>query len=105
MSESKFNPLARNSADRDKGAIDFRGRELKEGDEIILNTGNPIFYRIVAITPVMDPKAPPNLLKVEVAAAIHWHCVRGQINTEFIRVRSAEEAGPMNVTKAQEPPA
>lgn len=96
---ARLNPLSKEHKPPREGVIELRGRALKIGDEIILNTGGPIFFRVVDILPVLDPGAPPNLLRIEVGAAIHWHAVNGQINPEFILVRTAEEAGPMNITK------
>lgn len=83
--ESKLQPFVR----------DARGRILAEGDEVLLDTGgHPIYYRVVSITPVLDPKAPPNLMRIEVAATTAWNAIRETQNMEFIRVRTAEEAGP-----------
>jgi hypothetical protein len=75
---------------------DARGRDLQEGDEIMLNARGVIFYRIAKIGPVLDPKAPPNALMVHVAAIIPFIAIRGAVNAEFVRVRTLEEAGPMN---------
>lgn len=77
------------------GTKDARGRELREGDEIILNVRGPIYFRVAAITPTMDPTAPPDLLMVHVGAIIPFTAKRGAINPEFIRVRTLEEAGPI----------
>jgi hypothetical protein len=98
--DARSNPISREHKPARDGVIDLRGRALAIGDEIIVNTPGPIFFRVLGITPVLDPNMPSNLLKVEIACAIHWHAVRGQVNPEFIRVRTAEEAGPMNVAKA-----
>lgn len=98
--EARINPLSHEHKPARDGVIELRGRVLGVGDELIINAPGPLFFRVIDITPVLDPKLPPNLLKVEVACAIHWHAVRGQVNPEFIRVRTAEEAGPMNVAKA-----
>lgn len=104
MSDSKLNPFARNSVTKNEGVVELRGRELQVGDEIIINTPGPIFFRVVDISPVLDPNAPPNLLRIEVGAAIHWTAVKGQRNMEFIRVRTAAEAGPMNLVKLPDVP-
>ena len=76
--------------------LDARGRPLEEGDEIILNTRGLIYYRVAKITPNLDPKAPQDLLFVHLAAIIPFLAKRGTVNPEFIRVRTLEEAGPMN---------
>jgi hypothetical protein len=75
---------------------DARGRDLQEGDEIVLNAKGAIYYRVAKITPTLDPKAPPDLLLVHIAAIIPFYARRGAVNPEFIRVRTLEEAGPMN---------
>lgn len=95
--EARTNPFSKEHKPTIDGVVEMRGRKLEVGDEVILNTGNPIFFRVIDIKPVLDPKAPPGLLQVEVAAAIHFYATRGQINPEFIRTRTAAEAGPMNV--------
>lgn len=73
-----------------------RGRVLQEGDEIILSLPSPIYFRVAKITPVLDPTAPPGLLHVHVGSMLSFVAKRGQISREFIRVRSAEEAGAMD---------
>ena len=74
--------------------LDARGRVLQEGDEIILNIRGPIYFRVANITPILDPNAPANMLQVHVAAILTFMAKRGAMNNEFIRVRTAEEAGP-----------
>ena len=73
---------------------DARGRVLQEGDEVILAIPGPIYFRVAQITPVLDPQAPPGLLHVHVGCMLTFTAKRGAINREFVRVRSAEEAGP-----------
>ena len=72
-----------------------RGRELKEGDEIILAIPGPIYFRVAAITPVLDPGAPPGLMQVHVGCMLTFGAKRGAVNREFVRVRTEQEAGPM----------
>jgi len=81
-----------------QGTLDARGRVLEEGDEIILNThGNPLFFRVMKIVPAVDPSLPPDMLMVHIGALIPFVAQRGKRNGEFIRVRTREEAGPINV--------
>lgn len=77
------------------GPKDSRGRVLQEGDEILLNVKGPIFYRIAAIQPNVDPQLPQDLLFVHVVATVAFSCKRGALNNEFIRVQTQEEAGPL----------
>jgi len=75
---------------------DYRGRELQEGDEIILNVQGPLFFRVVAIRPDLRPTADaPNYALIDVAATHSFVCARGMPEREFIRVRTAQEAGPL----------
>ena len=87
------------------GTKDARGRVLEEGDEIILNVRGPIYYRVMQIVPTLDPKLPPDLLTVHVAAMIPFYAKRGDINREFVRVRTAAEAGPLPITIIEARPA
>ena len=79
------------------GTLDARGRVLQEGDEIILNVRGPIYFRVAQITPMLDPNAPPGMLHVHVAAILTFMAKRGAMNAEFVRVRTAEEAGPQQL--------
>ena len=92
-SEARSNP-----ASREFGGpsiiLEARGRVLQEGDEIILQIPGPLYFRVAQITPVLDPAAPPGLLHVHVGCMLTFAAKRGAINREFIRVRTAEEAGP-----------
>jgi hypothetical protein len=75
---------------------DARGRDLQEGDEIILNSRGQVYYRVAKISPCLDPKAPPDVIMLHIAAIIPFLAKRGAVNPEFVRVRTLEEAGPMN---------
>ena len=78
--------------------LEARGRVLQEGDEILLSIAGPIYFRVAQITPILDPAAPPGLLHVHVGAMLTFAAKRGAINREFVRVRTAEEAGPSSFT-------
>lgn len=75
--------------------MEARGRVLQEGDEIILAVPGPIYFRVAQITPVLDPTAPPGLLHVHVGCMLTFAAKKGAVNREFVRVRTVEEAGPM----------
>lgn len=85
---------------------DARGRVLQEGDEIILNVKGPLYFRVSKIEPVplgvvppgADPAQVRSLLYVHVGCMLTFSSAKGQINAEFIRVRSAQEAGPSPFT-------
>lgn len=74
--------------------LDARGRVLREGDEIILAVRGPLYFRVAQIVPVLDPAAPSDLLHVHVGCMLTFAAKKGVINPEFVRVRTAEEAGP-----------
>lgn len=97
--DARNNPFSREHKPVIDGVVEMRGRKLEIGDEVMLNTGNPIFFRVIDIRPVLDPNMPPGLMQIEVAAAIHFFAPKGQTQIEFIRTRTAEEAGPMQVFK------
>jgi len=102
--DARLNPLSHEHAPETGGVLDARRRPLQIGDEVILDTGHPIYFRVIGIKPALDPRLPPNQMLVEVAAALHFICTNGQANREFIRIRTAEEAGPMNMFKAEDEP-
>jgi len=104
--DARSNLLSNESDQQQIMPRDHRGRPLQIGDEILLNTQGPIFYRVIGLAPVLDPKAPPNLVRIEVAAAVHFIAPKGSVNKEFIRVRTVEEAGmPTHLLPREEPPA
>lgn len=76
------------------GILEARGRTLQEGDEIILTVPGPIYFRVAQITPILDPATPPGLLHVHVGCMVTFQAKRGAVNREFVRVRTAQEAGP-----------
>ncbi len=84
--------------------FDHRNRPLQEGDEILLNVPGPIFFRVLGIRPVLDPGAPPNLMLVDVAASVTFTTQREERAKVFIRVRTAEEAGPLPFMKLPDEP-
>lgn len=84
---------------------DARGRVLQEDDEIILNIRGPIYFRVAKIAPApaqlslpgMDPRMSElykSQVLVHVGCMLTFTATREQANAEFIRVRTAEEAGP-----------
>lgn len=87
----------RETAEASQPIYEARGRPLQEGDEIILATRGPIYFRVAQITPVLDPSAPPNLVQVHVAAILTFVAKKGSQNNEFIRVRTSAEAGPQQL--------
>jgi hypothetical protein len=77
------------------GVLDCRGRELQVGDELIVVLNGPTYVRVAAIAPELDPKAPPGMMRVSLGALYQFYAPRGQRNTEFVRVQTVQEAGPL----------
>lgn len=82
------------------GVLDARGRLLQVGDEIILQTGQQQYLRVIDIQPNLDPRLPPGLFLISVGAAYSFHSPSGIPQVEFIRVRTAKEAGPTGMSPA-----
>jgi hypothetical protein len=91
--EARGNPSAAKFAGP-ADTLDARGRILQVDDELILHTSAPIYFRVAEITPNLDPAAPPGLILVHIGCMATFIAKRGQVNAEFVRVRTAAEAGP-----------
>jgi hypothetical protein len=81
-----------------EGPKDARGRVLQEGDEVILAIKAPIYFRVGQILPILDPKAPRGLMQLHLIATAAFTTKGGAVHPEFIRVQTAEEAGPSPFT-------
>ena len=75
--------------------LDARGRALQEGDEVVLNIPGHVYFRVAGIVPNLDPNLPKHLMTVHIAVVVSFAAKAGEINREFIRVRTLEEAGPL----------
>jgi hypothetical protein len=93
MGESQFNPRAQDYQGPNV-VLDARRRPLAEGDEVILSLRGPVYFRVAQITPALGLNAPPGAMLVHVGAMLTFTAMRGAVNAEFIRVQTAEEAGP-----------
>lgn len=100
--EAKINRALHEAATGPAGVLDCRGRELQVGDEIILDLHGPTFVRVAAIEPVLDPRQPPGMMRIALGALYQFVSAKGQRNPEFIRVQTAEEAGPLAPTKTED---
>ncbi len=100
MGQERFNPFA---AKTQVPAVvrDVTGRELVEGDELVLNANcqAPLF-RVLKIQPVVDPNAPPGILQVDLVCRWRFHAARNTPVVEFIKTRGVEEVG--EITKRTE---
>lgn len=84
--------------------LDARGRPLQEGDEVIVVLNGPTYMRVTKITPSLHPQAPPGLMLITVGASYAFQTMRGQPNTEFVRVQMAAEAGALRGADLQSAP-
>ncbi len=94
MGESRNNPRAREYKGPNE-VLDARRRPLEPGDEIILGSSGPVYMRVVSVSPALDPRLPPGQMQITLGCVVHFLAQRGTVNPEFIRVRTAEEAGPL----------
>src|SRR5262245_14473119 len=74
-----------------QGVLDARGRTLQEGDEIILATGGPQFFRVAKIAPDLHPQAPAGLMVATITCTIAFRAMTGEPNPEFVRVQTIQE--------------
>ncbi len=92
--DAKINPGSREFTGAAE-VLDCRGRPLQEGDEIIVTLQGPTYVRVAKITPNLHPQAPPGRMTITLGAIYSFGAMRGVRNPEFIRVQTAEEAGPL----------
>lgn len=90
-------------------ALDGMGRPLVEGDGVFLSLRAPGLYRVLGITPVLDPNQPPGRLHVHLAHFETLTVERGRAVGAIMRVGTAVECPPMpirleGVTPAEETP-
>lgn len=98
--DAKINPNSREFAGGDE-VLDSRGRPLQVGDEIILHTPDPTYMRVAKIVPNLDPRVPPGTMTILFSGTYLFSAQRNTPNSEFIRVRLAEECG--DITKNPKP--
>lgn len=82
---------------------DAYGRVLEPGDEVIFHQAVAPRARLVSVTPVLDPKAPPGF--VQVVLRSDWRVVfqAGQPVAEMLKVQSVQEAIDRGILKRIEP--
>lgn len=79
---------------------DFLGRELGQGDEVLLVVDQPLVFRVLQITPATGPDMPPGLLHVDVITRQRFVAARGQALKYLVRVNEARHAQPMTQASA-----
>ena len=107
MSDHKINPFARGGLTVPAVIRDAYSRILSVGDMILVHTGRLDPFRVEAITPVVDPRAPQNLLDVTLHCTLKFRCARDVVNLEFTRILEASETrqGKPTTDQSDEPPA
>lgn len=93
-SESRRNPF--NEWQRSEGVVTTRaydrfGRELQEGDAVVLMGSDVIVWRISYVKPVLDAKAPPGLVEIGMQAVFVNGVPGGQKLGDIIKVRDVGE--------------
>lgn len=81
---------------------DHYGRVLEVGDEVVYDD---VAFRVVAIDPVLDPAAPPNLMKARFVAVQELTVPREQWLQGVLRVRTAAEVSGKQPEDHLTPPA
>lgn len=107
MAKSSFNPFKKHAPNpamqaaiigqRPKTFHDRYGRELLEGDEVVwpgLKLESPTFV-VAGIAPLVDPQAPPNMLRVTFLTTIIIGSAAGAPDKNLIKTRGREEVGPV----------
>lgn len=75
------------------GAKDHSGRELGAGDEVLILSPSTT-WRIQALTPVLEPGAPPGLTRLTLVAVAHAVISNGERLEGMYRLRTAGELEP-----------
>jgi hypothetical protein len=92
-SMERLNPQARKTTQAvPVAALDSLGRSLVEGDVVLLKDTAGMLWNVTGVHAEVDPRQPPNLVRVELVARRALRVRAGSI-VDLVRVRSAEEAG------------
>lgn len=93
-SESRRNPF--NEWQRSEGVLNTRaydrfGRELQEGDAVVLLGKDVIVWRLSYVKPILDSTAPPGLMEMGLHAVFVSGVPGGQKLGDIIKVLDASE--------------
>ena len=70
---------------------DRNGRELGVGDVVHILGKGDIMWRVTDLHPIMDPKAPPGLIEIQLAAVFVTGVPGGQRVSDLIKCKDARE--------------
>ncbi len=88
---------------------DGMGRALEEGDVVILTGTQQQMFRILQMGTMLEmpnqPNMPKHAVKIQLLAMPVFVSSRGAADPTFIRVATAEEAGPMPLRMQEAPEA
>ena len=103
MSKRSDSPFGRTMKAPHRRAIarDVFGRELFAGDQVMiqgLKDWTPVFT-LHSASPDLRPQVPPNVLLVKLSAPLSTHVPSDQ-PSQLILIRTAEEAGTIEMTEA-----
>jgi hypothetical protein len=86
-----FNRFAKTEALSVSQTYDRFGRPLQEGDIIHLLGKLDIMWRVVSVKPILNPKAPPGTIEIQLHAVFVTGVPGGQLVTDVIKVKDASE--------------
>lgn len=94
-SMSRLNPFSRDAINPPAPEVrDHLGKILGVGDQVLINK-NGLLARVAQITPVLDPGAPPNLMRVRLLAVIDVALPRQAALEDVYRTTPAAELTPV----------
>lgn len=101
--ESRFGQDRSKQAAASGTVFDSLGRQLQEGDAVVLSVQTPMIFRVMKIAPVFDPAAPAGTLQMQLICMASYTPKGGQALAQVLRVGAAEEMGPMPLKLIDQP--
>jgi hypothetical protein len=105
--QSRLNPFGKDTTVSLPPTVrDQFGRALQDGDHVFLAAAAQPLFKVIKVTPVLDPGAPANLMDIMLQCTVLFRAGRNQPNREFVRVMTALEnpqQAPLQVQEEPEP--
>lgn len=76
---------------------DAFNRPLHEGDAVQVVHKGPVVFRVAALQPNLDPRAPDGSMVVHLIAMVSLNVRQGKHHDNLIRIGTLEEFGPMPI--------
>ena len=83
--------------------LDRYGRQITEGAEILVDHPQAGGVMIQSISPVMDPKAPPGVVRVRAFVHFDFMVKKGEPQLQLLLLRTVEELVAAGVLRPQGP--